>query len=206
MTASTVYVVRHGQTPWTASGRVQGWAPVPLNETGVEQVTATAAHLDEVLDTERVRVVSSDIRRAAESADIVAAELHGVSSVDHDRRWRERNFGVFQGLSDRRYNDDPVVRAAMDDSLAWQPENGESWRAVQTRVETAWQQLRNTVDGDTVVVVAHTGPIHCLLAAVGDRPLATELAEEHIPEASVARLSVDADGATIAARDRTPSR
>lgn len=198
MTAeTTVYVVRHGQTPWTASERVQGWAPVPLNGAGAEQMEATATFLADRVDGDGIRVVTSDLRRARESAEVVAAALGEAGPLETDEAWRERNFGVYQGLSDDRYHGDEAIQAAKGNGLLWAPENGESWRAVETRVLAAWERLRETLDGEPTVLVSHTGPILCLLAAVSGRRLETAFRETEVPEAGVARVVVDADGARL---------
>lgn len=205
MTAATVYVVRHGQTPWTVTGRVQGWAPVPLNDTGISQVEATAAYLRSETENEDIRVVASDLRRVRESAEIVTEGVEVASGPDLDDAWRERNFGIYQGLSEERYHGDDAIRSPKEESFLWGPENGESWRTVETRVLTAWERLRNAIGaGETVILVSHTGPIHCLMASLTGKRLETEFINNDIAEASVARIEVTDDGAQLIARNVTP--
>ncbi|RYG51846.1 hypothetical protein EON67_02535 [archaeon] len=40
--ATTLYVVRHGETSWNVEGRYQGQQDVPLNDTGIAQVRLCA--------------------------------------------------------------------------------------------------------------------------------------------------------------------
>ncbi len=205
-TESTIYVVRHGQTPWTASERIQGWAPVPLNETGRNQMESTAAHLDAQIEQRTVQLVTSDLRRARESTAIVAETLDSVSEPTLDSAWRERNFGVYQGLDDERYEHDDVIQSSLEESFLWQPENGESWRDVETRVLIAWEQLLESLDpGSSVVIVAHTGPIYCLLAAVNNRRLETVFETETIAEASVTRIEYKDGKTQLVATNSPPS-
>jgi broad specificity phosphatase PhoE len=67
---TTLLVARHGETDWNREGRWQGWADPALNETG----RAQARHLaGELRDTAFDAVYSSDLRRAFETAEILAA-------------------------------------------------------------------------------------------------------------------------------------
>ena len=77
---ATVLLVRHGETTWNRSGRVQGWAPTPLTERGHEQAAALGAHLASTVDVDRL--VSSDLRRAQETARYIARETESELTTD----------------------------------------------------------------------------------------------------------------------------
>src|SRR5689334_17669720 len=89
-----VIVWRHGRTEWNLAGRVQGQTDVPLDEVGREQARAAAARLASLRPS---RIVSSDLSRARDTA----AELGRLAGVDveTDVRFRERSFGVREGLT-----------------------------------------------------------------------------------------------------------
>ena len=74
---TTLLLARHGETDWNREGRWQGWADPPLNETGRAQARALA---EQLRDTPFDAVYSSDLRRAHETAEIVA-EPHSVPVV-----------------------------------------------------------------------------------------------------------------------------
>jgi broad specificity phosphatase PhoE len=95
---SRVVIWRHGRTEWNATGRFQGQLDPPLDERGREQASRAAAHLVAGgLSAENTVVVSSDLRRAAETAAILAALL-GVP-LHLDRRLREHGLGTWEGLT-----------------------------------------------------------------------------------------------------------
>ena len=64
-------LLRHGRTEWNDTGRAQGHADVPLDETGEAQAKAVAPVLAALAP---VAVWSSDLARAAGTAAVVAAE------------------------------------------------------------------------------------------------------------------------------------
>ncbi|MET0416679.1 MAG: histidine phosphatase family protein [Actinoplanes sp.] len=91
---SRLIVWRHGNTDWNATHRVQGQTDVPLNALGRQQALDAA---DLLIKMRPDVIVSSDLRRAADTAAALAA-LTGLS-IKQDQRLRERFFGAWQGLT-----------------------------------------------------------------------------------------------------------
>src|SRR6266516_6109962 len=90
---TTLLLVRHGETDWNRDSRWQGGSDTRLNDLGREQGRTLAEQLDGDIDV----VYSSDLARARETAEIVAAKL-GLE-VRLDPRLRERGFGSWEGLT-----------------------------------------------------------------------------------------------------------
>jgi broad specificity phosphatase PhoE len=90
-------VVRHGRTAWNVEGRFQGWADVPLDDEGQRQSARLAAELAAALDRP-VTVVSSDLRRAAATADAIGSAVGAVPVTDPDLR--EVDLGDWAGLTE----------------------------------------------------------------------------------------------------------
>jgi broad specificity phosphatase PhoE len=84
---------RHGRTAWNVTGRVQGQLDVDLDDVGVAQTVQAAPG---VAGFAPDVIISSDLRRAARTAEVVAT-LIGVT-VTYDERLRERHYGPWQGL------------------------------------------------------------------------------------------------------------
>ena len=90
-----VWLVRHGETDWNRAGRWQGHTDILLNDTGREQARAVVARLRAL---KVARVTSSDLRRARETAEILASALP-ATLTEFDADLRERSYGVFEGLT-----------------------------------------------------------------------------------------------------------
>lgn len=89
-----LYVFRHGETDWNIQQRIQGQLDIPLNGTGRAQAEA----LRPVMKRIGVEaILSSDLSRARETAQIVASEI-GIP-LFLDQGLREIHFGHAQGLS-----------------------------------------------------------------------------------------------------------
>ena len=153
-------LLRHGQTDANATGVLQGHQPTPLNALGHRQAARLAARVAE--HRPRVRaVVSSDLRRAAETAHPVGVAC-GLQLV-FDPAWRERGFGELEGKS---VGERETWRAAHGDT---HPPGGESVVAFRARVKAALESVARDYAGvGTVAVVTHCGPIGVILRMLSD--------------------------------------
>lgn len=144
---ATLLLVRHGETDWNAEGRLQGHTDRPLNDYGRRQAQALA----EQLAGARVDAIyTSDLARARETAEIVAARLGLPVAVDPDLR--EKDWGTWEGLtSEERL------------TVEFQ---GESTEAHRERVMRAIERIVAAHAGGRVVVVTHGGSLRRIQAAV----------------------------------------
>lgn len=94
-------LVRHGETDWNRDRRVQGSTDIPLNDTGRAQARDAAATLRTQLGlaaaTIAPLVVASDLSRARETAQIIAAELELAAPALYPGL-RERGYGEAEGV------------------------------------------------------------------------------------------------------------
>lgn len=195
---STFLFVRHGETEWTRTDRIQGWAPVPLTERGHSQARRVGAFLADEYAVDAV--LSSDILRAYQTAEAIGDALD--CPVETDLEWRERDFGLLQGLADATAEDLDSFRSPENGPLL-QGDRGESWTELEQRVQTAWQELQRTHDGETVVVVTHTGVLLSLVTDIQDFS-EEEARSLSFSEGGVTEVRVPADGApAVTATDLT---
>ena len=88
-----IFAVRHGQTSWNAEGRVQGRSDIPLNREGRRQALETAGKLAG-LDAAIGMVITSPLRRARETAEIIAGHLG--AGIEIHEEIVERDFGDYE--------------------------------------------------------------------------------------------------------------
>lgn len=98
----SITLIRHGRTAFNAEGRLQGQSDIALDETGLWQVEQAAEalrrlYVEGVGKGRRQVVVSSDLKRALQTAHAFADPLH--VPVQTDERVRERNFGEWEGMT-----------------------------------------------------------------------------------------------------------
>jgi len=158
---TTLILVRHGETDWNRDGRWQGHADAPLNDRGREQGRALA---NELAGEDIAAVYSSDLARARETAEIMAARLGGPVSVD--RRLREVDVGGWSGLTmdeiEARFPEEITRWRAEDPHHAF--DGGESYSAMGERVVAALEEIAANHPDGQVLVVLHGGPIRAVLA------------------------------------------
>ena len=203
---TTVVAVRHGETDWNRNGRLQGWAPVPLNDTGREQAAAAGAWLADEYDVDRVFV--SDSLRTRQTAEGILESLPDLP-VAHERHWRERDLGVYQGLTyadvEERFPRFGLGESAHEAALAV-PESGESLRDVADRVTDRFLEIVDAHSGETLLVVTHGGPLHLLLGYAKGMSLQDALGTHHQSNCGVNEFSVDGETVEVVRENGTEWR
>jgi probable phosphoglycerate mutase len=162
--ATRLILVRHAETEWNASGRLQGHRDVALSPRGREQARALA---DRLVAEAPVRIVSSDLERARETARPVAEATGAPLILDPDLR--EQRFGAWEGLSfaevERREPDEAARFRRRE--AHFRPPGGESREEVRDRVLAALDRhVPPSEGGSASVVVAHGGVLQVILYAV----------------------------------------
>ncbi len=156
---TSLYLIRHGETPWNVEGRYQGQLDPPLNKNGRRQAQTTARQLASV----GFKVIySSDLARARQTAEALAEKI-GLP-VQLDSRLREISQGQWQGV----LIDD--IRARWPQEIygwehnPWQhhPPGGETLQQVQTRLFAAVDEIVVRHPQESVAIFSHKLPIALL--------------------------------------------
>ncbi|MBN2812749.1 MAG: histidine phosphatase family protein, partial [Bacteroidales bacterium] len=93
-TTTILTIIRHGETDWNSTGRLQGCEDIELNHTGRGQAHRLATYLGrENWDA----IVSSPLKRAYETARIIASSL-SLNKIEVIEKLRERDYGEASGL------------------------------------------------------------------------------------------------------------
>lgn len=152
-------LIRHAMTDWNRSGRFQGVADVPLNETGRHQARLLADYV-EGLEGD-AKVYASPLSRAVETATLAfpGRRLH------LDDRLRELDFGSFEGKTQADNEADPAWAVWLTDPFELAPPGGESYAQLRQRAG-AWMREVAASSAAHVVAVTHSGTIQMMLADV----------------------------------------
>jgi broad specificity phosphatase PhoE len=154
-----LYLVRHGETDWNREHRWQGHYDLGLSASGRAQASAAAARLR----GERIaQIHSSDLRRALETAQVVA-EACGLV-VHADRALREVDVGSWAGLTreeaKKRFPEGYARRRA--GGTGW--DSGETYEQMGERVRAYVTGLVDAAAGsERIALVCHSGVIRLLV-------------------------------------------
>ncbi len=148
----TLWIVRHGQTDWNLSGRIQGWTDIPLNATGKQQARQLCEYISGIPFH---RIYSSDLKRASETARILTVYPGVKMSINTDLR--ERCFGQGEGM----------VREVLDDQFAANPPGSESLADLQARGAHFLEHITKEYPYGRCLCVTHGGTIRSMLEHLG---------------------------------------
>jgi probable phosphoglycerate mutase len=153
MSPARICVARHGETDWNTAGILQGWLDVPMNERGRQQAREFA---DAFAGAGFSRMYTSPLRRARESAEIIAVRLGLPPPVGHDGL-KERNFGVIQGIpkAELAELDPALLEKILKRNPACSFAQGESMDEFATRVLNAVVEIGAENAGECVLVITH---------------------------------------------------
>lgn len=168
MIATRIVAIRHGETDWNATSRLQGQLDIPLNARGHYQ----ASTLAEALRDEDLAVVySSDLGRAWQTASALAAPL-GLP-LQPEVGLRERCFGVFEGCTyaeiESRWPDQ--ARRWRQRELDFAPVGAESLRQFHARCVAVVDRLAAAHGGQVIALVCHGGVLDSLYRAATGQAL-----------------------------------
>lgn len=157
---TVIALVRHGRTEWNDVGRIQGSSDVTtIDDVGRTQALAAAMTLVEEPYDWRV-VVASPLRRAVDTADIIASRL-GITVAETVPDLTERDFGAAEGMHD------VTARGRWPDGLY---PGREDTSSVIRRGRAALDHIAATWPDGHVVAVSHGGLIrHTLRSLTGRR-------------------------------------
>lgn len=169
--ATTIWLVRHGETQSNVDRIFQGQLDTPLNARGLRQ----ANEVSEALRSQQFDAIySSDLARCADTARSIASLTNNVVVFDPDLR--ELHYGVLQGVRYERFRD---VLAEHGLAEAWgpgvfssdgsAPPEGESIHQLRERVArfiTRLDQTHPPAANETVLIVSHGGTLRAMMTVL----------------------------------------
>ena len=174
-TPAELVLVRHGESVGNiaaAAAGEQGLARLdldyrdpdtPLSDNGIAQARALGEYLAQLPDDQRPEVVlGSPYVRASSTMEHALERLPGAPRPVHDERLRERDLGLFDGMTGQgikeTYPEEAERRAAMG-KFYYRPPGGESWTDVVLRIRSLLTDVRAEHAGRRVWVFSHQAVI-----------------------------------------------
>lgn len=144
-------ILRHGPTQWNAEKRLQGRSDIPLSEDGRNEVSAWSVPPE----FQTFEWVSSPLLRALETTRILGHELRAEPALV-EMSWGDWEGVVWQQLLQAN---NPELDANRARGLDFRPQNGESPREVQQRLQPWLLSLSNPT-----IAVCHKGVLQAIYA------------------------------------------
>lgn len=177
-----IYLMRHGADP---SERYGGWSTYGLTEKGRAQVHAAKRFLR---DKNILRIYSSDLVRAKETAEIVANELS--LEITYLPQFRESNNGMLAGM----LKTEAIARypGIYWNALAWTEPwpGGESPEQFFQRIQSAWLAFKKQVGDNNVLLVSHGGVMNVILCLENGIPYTNKETHFQIRDAEIVKMDI----------------
>ena len=150
-----ICIIRHGQTEWNNQTRIQGTINNPLNDYGRYQAKTLGKYLKEN-DSNWDLIVTSPLKRARETAELIASELNNNIPLIVVDEFIEREFGQAEGEIISKELFDFIIRDEIKDM--------ETSVDLQNRVYQATLKLAQDHPNKRILIVAHSHVIKGLLS------------------------------------------
>lgn len=154
-----LYLIRHGESTWNKSDRIQGQRNPYLTNKGEKQAKLLRNRL---LKIPFDFVYSSPLRRAYNTAEIV---MDGRYEIQKDKRIAEINLGDWEGISAKKlFKEDSTFRDWFERTNEITPKNGESLLEFKDRVVSFFDEIIGLQkEKHRGIVFTHSGVISIFL-------------------------------------------
>ena len=160
MKETEIILIRHGETEWNSQQRMQGHSNSDLSSVGQAQIQALGQWMKNVpFDL----IYSSDSLRAKQTAEAIT-QFSG-HELKIDLRLREKNLGVFEGLTseEARERHPEVFRLFKTAGSKYVIDEGESTQQLQDRALEIVEEIRIKHPEERVLLVTHGGFIRVVM-------------------------------------------
>ena len=160
MKETEIILIRHGETEWNSQKRMQGHSNSDLSSVGQAQIQALGQWMKNVPFD---HIYSSDSLRAKQTAEAIT-QFSG-HELKIDLRLREKNLGVFEGLTseEARERHPEVFRLFKTAGSKYVIDEGESTQQLQDRALEIVDEIRIKHPEERVLLVTHGGFIRVVM-------------------------------------------
>jgi probable phosphoglycerate mutase len=160
MKETEIILIRHGETEWNSQLRMQGHSNSALSSVGRGQIQALGEWMKNVSFE---HIYSSDSLRARQTAEAITQ--YSGDTLQFDQRIREKNLGVFEGLTsiEARERHPEIYRLFKTGGANYVIDEGESTQQVLDRALEFIEEIRLRHPEQRVVMVTHGGVVRVLM-------------------------------------------
>jgi len=160
MKETEIILIRHGETEWNSQKRMQGHSNSDLSEVGRGQIQALGELMKNVSFD---HIYSSDSLRARQTAEAITQ--YSGHTLQFDQRIREKNLGVFEGLTstEAKERHPEVYRLFKTAGANYVIDEGESTQQLLERALEFIEEIRLRHPQERVVMVTHGGVVRVLM-------------------------------------------
>ncbi|WP_092506052.1 histidine phosphatase family protein [Virgibacillus subterraneus] len=151
---TTICLIRHGETDWNASQKLQGATDIPLNTTGILQAEECAAFLE---SSQWDVIITSPLTRAKQTAEIINEKLN--IPFAEMAAFKEKSFGDAEGTT-------PQERLERFPDKIFP--NQEDEQSFKERIITGIHEINQTYQGSMLLLVAHGAVINSILGTISN--------------------------------------
>ena len=181
--ATTLLIIRHGQSLWNLAGRIQGQQDIDLSPLGRRQAEALGERLRPL---PLAAVYASPLKRACQTAEAIGSRQSLAVRFDPDLA--EIHHGAWEGMTEadvaQRFG--PLLTMWRTRPARVQMPEGEHYYDCKRRSLRAVERIVAAHPGETVAVVTHDVVVKCVIADVLG-----------LPDDYVTRLHIDNTGISI---------
>ena len=176
-----IYLLRHGLDDESFIG---GWSDVDLISAGIKQVENTR---DYIVDNKLLinNIISSDIKRAKTTANIVNDKLK--LNITYDKDLRELDKGIYTGIKKILLSDKELNSISNYDIYDRYP-NGESMYDLYERIKVLLEKIK---DKDKTLIVTHRGVINMIYYILNEINLDMNKERFDVTHASLHELDIN---------------
>jgi probable phosphoglycerate mutase len=160
-TPTVLYVTRHGQTDANLQKRVQGQGDTPLNAEGLRQAEELAAWFSRHRPD---RILASDLPRARQTAEVLAARLHVPASYHPELRARRMGDYEDRTHEELAAADPEAFKRLKHDPAFVPPGGGESVNELRDRAIPFVAKAVAEHPGRRLVILSHHKVCQLILA------------------------------------------
>jgi len=185
--ATTLLLVRHGETKWNALGKFQGCKDIELSDEGIFQANFLRTKLENSFDY----IYTSPLKRALDTANVICSNMDIQPVIEPTLR--EINFGDWEGLTIKE-----IKELYPDNFKLWRDDEIDSplcggdlsIRLASLRATEGILNLVHKHKNKTIIIVSHGGIIKAGLIGLFDWNM-TMYHKINLGNTSICKLSFD---------------